>query len=144
MKSKILNRTNEFMTNCQVFTEGKINSYITAFLDPLQYSNAKDVAQALNSYLDDVYTQKYNFLVYVAQNFDSRSTFVLDYWGGGLRGKIANGVWTVFWAATPVWPKNDVLQLKVDNGKILNTLTTSPVTTIYPREAYSMLRKCFS
>lgn len=92
----------------------------------MQNSNANDVAQALNNYLDDVYNQKKNFVFYVAQNFESRTNTVkFGYWGVGLQSKIANGVWTVYWAATPIWPEHDVQQLNVDSWKLLNTLTSA-------------------
>ena len=127
MKSRILSRTNTFMTNCQTFTVDKVNSYITTILSSMQNSNANDVAQALNNYLNDVYNQKKNFIFYVAQNFDSRNSVKFGYWGGGLQSNIANGVWTVYWAATPIWPEHDVQQLNVDSGSISNTLSTYPV-----------------
>ncbi len=121
------------MSNCQVVTVAKVNSYITNILNSMQNSNAKDVAQALNSYLDDIYTQKFNFVFYIAQNFDSSTTTAMfGYWAlVGLRGTVANGVWTVYWAATLTWPKNDVQQLNVDNENILKTLTNFPATEVF-------------
>ena len=135
MKSQILARTNTFMTYCQVFTVDKVNSYITTILSSMQNSNANDVAQALNNYLDDVYTQKKNFIFYVAQNFDRRNTVKFGYWGGGLQSSIVNGVWTVYWAATPIWPEHDVQRLNVDGGNLLKTLTTAPVKSALSRDA---------
>ncbi len=133
MKSRILNRTKIFMTNCQVFTVDKVNSYIATILSASQNSNPNDVAQALYNYLDDVYNQKKNFMFYVAQKFASINTVKVGYWI--LQGNITNGIWTVYWAATPILPEHDALQLYVDYGTILNTLTTSPVSSALSRDA---------
>ena len=135
MKSKILNRTKIFMTTCSVFTVDKVNS-LSVVLSASQNSNANDVAQALQNYLDDVYNQKKDFVFYVAQRFASINTVKVGYWGlSGLQGNITNGSWTVYWAASPILPDHDALQLNVDYGTILNTLTTSPVSSALSRDA---------
>jgi len=97
----------------------------------MQNANASDVAQALYNYLDDVYNQKQNFLFYVAKDFNRRNSVKFGYLAsGGLQGNIVNGVWTVYWAATPIRPEHDVQLLNVDHGNISNTLTT--LNTLVP------------